>query len=403
MKQGAAFRGQPLLLLSGLLLAWLALRVSVWQPPAELLRSFPPPIAAVAGPMRTIVPTPASGHDHAPLGEGTVPSDIEDETSPVAAGFRPRPVLPAMWPAPLPPSAATAGPAFVPPRAPEPLSPVHEAPRFVVGHNLLLAAGLSQMQVPPVLLAYLQAAPGPVVAVPLAVSSPGAFLQQPTAAMSSRWSADGWLLLRRDGEPNSPGSSLSDRPSYGRSQAGAVVRYSLAAGHPTRPLAHLRVSGALAGSPERELAAGLSARPLAGVPLRLAAEVRGHVDSQGTRFRPAVYAVTELRPVKMPFGARGEAYLQGGYVGGAFATAFVDGLARVERSLLRTGGAEVSAGVGAWGGAQKGSARLDIGPVAAVSFSLGDARGRLAADYRFRVAGDAEPTSGPALTVSAGF
>ena len=29
--------------------------------------------------------------------------------------------------------------------------------------------------------------------------------------------------------------------------------------------------------------------------------------------------------------------------------------------------------------------------------------GWIAADYRFRVTGDAEPASGPALTVSAGF
>ena len=40
----------------------------------------------------------------------------------------------------------------------------------------------------------------------------------------------------------------------------------------------------------------------------------------------------------------------------------------------------------------------DVGPTAAVTFRLGDARGRVAADYRFRVAGDAEPSSGPALT-----
>ena len=91
------------------------------------------------------------------------------------------------------------------------------------------------------------------------------------------------------------------------------------------------------------------------------------------------------------------------YVGGSFATAFVDGQGRVERPLGRFGEAEVSAGAGAWGGAQKGAARLDIGPTAAVTFRLGEARGRLAADYRFRLAGNAEPRSGPALTVSAGF
>jgi len=103
------------------------------------------------------------------------------------------------------------------------------------------------------------------------------------------------------------------------------------------------------------------------------------------------------------FGVRGEAYVQAGYVGGRFATAFVDGQARAERRVARLGEAEITAGTGAWGGAQKGAGRLDIGPTAAVSFRLGEARGRVAADYRFRVAGEAEPKSGPALTLSAGF
>jgi hypothetical protein len=70
---------------------------------------------------------------------------------------------------------------------------------------------------------------------------------------------------------------------------------------------------------------------------------------------------------------------------------------------MQFGEAEVSAGAGVWGGAQKGAARLDIGPTAAASFRLGESRGRVAADYRFRVAGEAEPRSGPALTLSAGF
>ncbi len=64
---------------------------------------------------------------------------------------------------------------------------------------------------------------------------------------------------------------------------------------------------------------------------------------------------------------------------------------------------DLRAGAGAWGGAQEDAARLDIGPSASVSFQLGEGRGRLAADYRIRVAGDAEPSSGPALTLSAGF
>jgi hypothetical protein len=137
--------------------------------------------------------------------------------------------------------------------------------------------------------------------------------------------------------------------------------------------------------------------------VRVAGEARVTATAQGTEVRPAAFAVTELPPARLPLGAVGEAYLQAGWVGGRFATAFIDGHVRIDRPLARVGDAEVSAGAAAWGGAQKGAARLDVGPSARVSFRLGDGRGRVAADYRFRVAGDAQPASGPALTLSAGF
>ena len=275
-------------------------------------------------------------------------------------------------------------------------APPLASPRFAVGHNLLLAAGLAQMTVPPALLAYLQGGAGTSgvpAAAPMLAQAPA---RLPSA---SRWSADGWLLLRRD--TTTP--LIAGQPSYGRSQAGAVIRYDLATASPLRPQAHLRASAALAGPREQELAAGFSARPLAGVPVRLVAEARAGETGGGTKVRPAAYAVTEFPPLRLPLGLRGEAYAEAGYVGGAFATAFVDGQARVERPLARAGETELSAGGGAWGGAQKGAARLDIGPTAAVSFRLGDSRGRIAADYRFRVVGEAQPASGPALTLSAGF
>lgn len=182
-----------------------------------------------------------------------------------------------------------------------------------------------------------------------------------------------------------------------------MLRYSLAPNSGHRPQAYLRASSALSGPRERELAAGLSARPMAGVPLRFAAEARVSETGSGTELRPAAYAVSELPPATLPFNAQGELYLQGGYVGGRFATAFVDGQARVERPIAETDDWGLRVGAGAWGGAQEGASRLDVGPTATVSFRLGEVRGRMAADYRFRVAGEAEPASGPAFTVSAGF
>jgi hypothetical protein len=384
MTQAAAFRGQPLLVLTGLLCGWFALRVALWQPSLD---------AALLAAPELVEPLPRRA------GEPDARLNLRVASAPQlrSAGPAPRPVRAAVAriaPSPLPAASPAIAPAGGDPARPS-------TARAVVGHSLLLAAGLSQMELPATLAAYLTATlpPGVPAAAPLQASLP-----QPAPPPSgSRWSADGWLMVRQD----TTTAVASSRPSYGRSQAGAVVRYRLAPASAHAPLAYVRASSALAGPLERDVVAGVSARPVPRVPLRLALEARVSETAGGTELRPAAIAVTELPPARLPHGARAEAYVQGGYVDGKFATAFVDGQGRVERTVARLGDAEVSAGLGAWGGAQKGAARLDIGPSAAISFRLGPksngARGRIAADYRFRVAGDAEPRSGPALTLSAGF
>jgi hypothetical protein len=213
-----------------------------------------------------------------------------------------------------------------------------------------------------------------------------------------RWSADGWLLLRQD----TTNALAFGRGSYGRSQAGAVLRYDLGPSSPLRPMAHARVSQAI-GARESELALGLSARPLPKVPVRAAVELRLTQANGQTLVRPAAYAVTELPTFELPLGFTADAYGQAGYVGGRYASAFADGQVRAERRLAEFGDAKLSAGGGAWGGAQKGAARLDIGPSASLQLKLGATNSRVSMDWRFRVAGDAEPASGPALTISAGF
>jgi hypothetical protein len=382
MTARAAFRGQPLLLLGGVIAGWMVLRVATWEVPFAALAPEPHLVSSVA-------PIPTNGPANLPAmreqgGDPILRPLARLPESGPPGGILQRPVLPFTLPQPSPyPSPASA------------LDP----PRVAIGHNVMFALGLSQMPLPAAFAAYLQ---GPALQPGRAENRPSLAEVQsrPAPAFVSRWSADGWLLLRRDG---AQGPVLSDRPSYGRSQAGAVVRYALAPTSALRPQAYLRGAAALAGAREREAAAGVSLRPVPGAPVRVAAEARVSETGARTRLRPAAFAVTELPPFDLPLGLRGEAYLQAGYVGGEFATAFADGQARVERPLTRVGEAEVSAGAGAWGGAQKDSARLDIGPTAAVTFRLGEGRGRLSADYRFRVAGDAEPESGPAVTLSAGF
>ncbi|WP_347303322.1 hypothetical protein V5740_01480 [Croceibacterium sp. TMG7-5b_MA50] len=398
MNRRPSFRGQPLLLLAGLVVGWGALRVASWEAPWPALPAALPaagqPVAPRAVPEQD-APVPEDGWLRRPL-------PIEN---PAPARWRPL--------ASANPSAISGVPWQVADAALlfPPLGPTDHAvsPATLIGSEVLMLAGLSHMQVPDVLLAYLQ--PGlsgrPALAAASALqsgvpqaASPAGVAPVPRRSFASRWSGDGWLLLREDTDT----PLTSARPSYGRSQAGAVVRYRLGSatnGH--APQAYLRGSTALAGAREQEVAAGLSLRPIPGLPVRLAAEARVNDNRAGTDVRPAVFAVTELPPVALPGGTRGELYLQGGYAGGDFATGFVDGQARLDRPLLQRGGTEVSIGAGAWGGAQKGSERLDVGPSAGVTFGVGRVRARVAADYRLRVAGNAEPASGPALTIAAGF
>jgi len=266
----------------------------------------------------------------------------------------------------------------------------------LIAHTMLLAAGYRSGTQSAGALP-LQSGAGPIA--PGAIYAPDAARDFAEPASVRRWSMDLWALWRDD--TTTP--ITSGRPSYGRSQVGAVLRYSLARESRHAPQLHLRATRALDGASETDVALGASARLLPSVPVRFAAEARVSETDGGTELRGAAYAVTELPPVELPAGMTAEAYVQGGYVTGDFATPFVDGQARITRELAGTDDFRLTAGGGAWGGAQDDAQRLDIGPSAGFSFRVGEARGRISADYRFRVAGDAEPSSGPALTLTAGF
>jgi len=95
---------------------------------------------------------------------------------------------------------------------------------------------------------------------------------------------------------------------------------------------------------------------------------------------------------------RVEAYGQAGVVGIEERDLFADGLARAS---IVAGRAQV--GVGIWGGAQPGAARLDAGPQASTRLSILGVDVRASAEWRLRVAGDAAPGSGPAVTLSTDF
>jgi hypothetical protein len=217
-----------------------------------------------------------------------------------------------------------------------------------------------------------------------------------------RWSMDAWALVRDDKGAAPEAGTLP--ATYGASQAGAVLRYRLAMASAHKPSVYLRTTSTLGSLNETSAALGLAARPFPAVPIVGAIEARVVDQSGKRRVQPAALAVTEIPPLALPGALRAELYGQAGYVGGRYATPFADGQVRVDRSLLTLGRAEARVGGGAWGGIQEGASRLDAGPGLVVSAPLSSkVFGRLAVDWRFRVAGNAEPGSGPAMTVAAGF
>lgn len=231
-------------------------------------------------------------------------------------------------------------------------------------------------------------------------------LPLPVAAPSGRWSLDTWAFWRQ-GSSAAP-VSQGRVPVYGASQAGAVLQYRLAPSSGHDPRLYARAYRALVTLGENEGAVGASLRPLARVPVRVAGEVRYTDSAFFSRFRPAAYAVTEIPPLRLPLGAQGEIYAQGGWVGGPGATPFADAQASVTRSVplvarLTDERLRLSFGAGAWGGAQQDAQRADIGPTLRLDTRIGKVPARIAVDWRLRVAGDAAPGSGVAVTVAAGF
>lgn len=365
-------RGQPLLVFATLLGGWLVLRVLLWESPFP---GFSPALAIVeADPTWPAAMLPARA---APKTAHLARGDHKGgERSRPSANTRPAAVRPPHLVFPRLGSSKGVG------RAPDLL----EFGAAVRSGTLSASEGPSGVR---------QSHP--------LVDQPGLhFLADSTADASSRanWSGDAWLLLRND----SRAPLVSGRPAYGRSQAGAVLRYRLESSSSHRPTAYARVTQALVGAGETEVAAGFAARVLPRIPVSVSAELRSYDSAAGTEIRPAVLAVTELPPAQLGLGLRGEAYVQAGYVGGRFATAFVDGQARIDKHAMQFGDHADLRIAGAFsGGAQEGAERIDLGPGATVSFRLGEVHSRLVLDYRFRVAGDAKPGSGPALTLSAGF
>lgn len=235
------------------------------------------------------------------------------------------------------------------------------------------------------------------------ISYPGSKGQQSIAAISpsppsaanvwtippsaKRWSVTAWILVREDGPAVlGPGGEL------GGSQAGARLFYDV--GGPAAITA--RVSRPLARAQGGEASVGIALRH-GNVGLLL--ERRIALDSGGRNdFSATAYGGASN--IRLGYGAELDGYVQAGVVG---TDVFVDGAVRVEREVVTAGKTRFSAGAGAWGGAQPGTERVDIGPQVVAHVPIAKTTVRVSAEWRERVVGNAAPRSGPSLTIGIDF
>ncbi len=213
----------------------------------------------------------------------------------------------------------------------------------------------------------------------------------PVASMPARarTTVSLWAMAR-------PGAATGGPVQLGGGQAGVRVRIPVAA--KGRIALATRLATPLAGQ-GREAAIGVEWRPATGLAMVL--ERRIALDRSGSGTGLGVIAGFDRRDV---VGFDLEAYGQAGAVARDGVEPYADGAIRGIAPVVTVRGAVVRLGLGGWGGAQRGAARLDVGPSMVVALPVGrEASMRLSVDWRQRVAGNAAPGSGPAVTLGGDF
>jgi hypothetical protein len=310
-------------------------------------------------------------------------------------------------PAPFPVAQAAASPQvlvvppamngrFVTKRATNPAEAEEEAKTSTFLHHspsrseVAIAAVFS----PPILQPKARASVTPAAPTPVGELTLFQPLPRPPSSRS-RWSGSAWAFVRRGGAGQLAAGGL-----LGGSQVGGRVSYRLNRDAARSLALSARTYAPLASMDAAEIALGIEWKPLAALPMTLLAERRQAVGADGrSAFSLLAYGGVSDRPVAGP--VRLDAYAQAGVVGLRARDLFADGAMRL--TVPVDAKRMLKAGFGLWGAAQPGLSRLDVGPHISMRLPIRIANLRLAAEWRVRVAGNAAPASGPALTLSTDF
>lgn len=221
--------------------------------------------------------------------------------------------------------------------------------------------------------------------------------------LGRRWSGGVFSLLRDAGDAGNSGIAGAATPVLGGGQTGATLAFAIdpLARRPVALVARVNAAIGAGAALDRRSAQGaigvrwqllpqasLSAERL----IALGADAR---DDWVVRLAAGGAA----RHGRIEVTGYGEA----GVIANGDVFAGAQGRA-VGRALV--GPVALSAGAGGWASVQAAgttTARVDVGPTLAASLPLGTATLEVSADWRFRVAGNAAPGSGPVVTLSTRF
>lgn len=306
---------------------------------------------------------------------------------PLAAEMTPQPMAPTIQ---VPPGFTPAAVPFYYAAAAAPAPPPPPRPQKYT-HILPISGPIFYSPIPQLddwPLAQIASAPAPSRRSALGAPQQSA----PAAAVKprlDRLQLTAWALLRGKPGPD----SLATGGTLGGSQAGARLTY-----HVTPWLAaSLRTTSPVGGARGGEGAAGVRIAPFRTIPVALTAERRQAIGRFGggrSAFALLLEGGVYQRP--MPWKFQLDGYAQAGVVGVRSRDMFADGGLTLTRPLF----GQFSAGLGVWGGVQPGIYRVDAGP--RLSMRVRNSM-RLHLDWRQRVVGNAQPGSGPALTLAGDF
>ena len=237
---------------------------------------------------------------------------------------------------------------------------------------------------------------GPLASLAPPVSRPVPPLDQSIPAVDprafDRLQLSSWALLRSQQSGIAGSRSLASAGQLGASQAGARLVYNL-----DRRLAVTARLSSEVGRRGGEVAAGVRVHPLVSIPVWITAERRQAIGRYGGgRDAFAMFLEGGIYQQPLPWQFSLDSYVQGGVVGLKSRDLFIDGGLWVTRPVYRN----FSAGFGVWGGGQPGLYRVDAGPRITMRVRKNV---KLHLDWRQRLAGNANPGSGPALTLAGDF